>query len=286
MKIAVIGGAGRMGKLLSKYFIDRGFEVLISDIRQAEAELFADSIGAMFAENNVAAVESAETIVLSTPINVMPYVLDEISQRIKPSTTLVEISSVKSGIMPKLRRIAGKGVCVISLHPLFGPGAQSFKGGRAALIPVEESSRELVRAKNLFPDLELIIVDSEEHDKVMALTLSLTHFVNIIFASTIIEEDINLLKRLGGTTFTLQLVISEGVMSEDPAFYAHLQADNPYTIRFLEKFFDRARMMKDLIDKKDLDSFKRICIDIRENLAKDEKFSSAYERMYKALNAL
>ncbi len=286
MKVAVIGGAGRMGRWFVKYFLDRGYEVIVSDIRHDEARIFAESVRAEFVEDNVEAAKSAEIIVLSTPIEATPNILEEIALKLDPSVTVLEICSIKCHVIPVLRRIAGQGILTLSLHPLFGPGVEKIRDEKVALVPICNVVSELKIAKNLFPEMEIIVVDAEEHDKAMALTLSLPHFLNMVFASTIMDEDINALKKLGGTTFRLQLVISEGVMSEDPSLYASIQMSNPYTIQFLEKFKSRADMLKGYVTKKDLEGFIKICADIRESLSKDKDFPNAYKRMYEVLKAL
>ena len=286
MKVTVIGGAGRMGRWLVNYFVKKGYNVTVSDIRYEEAKAVAQSTGARLVQNNIEAVKDAEIIVLSTPIDVTPNVLKEISFEIQSSSAIVEISSLKSQVFPDLEKLAARGVRTLSLHPLFGPGVTKITGEKIALVPVSDPSAEFKLAKTIFPKAELIVVDAEEHDKAMALALSLPHFVNIVFASVIGQEDINVLKKLGGTTFALQLVISEGVLSEDPSLYASIQMDNKFTAKILDRFLSNAGTFKRYITEKNSRGFLQFYADARTSLMKDSDFGNAYEKMYKALEAL
>jgi len=286
LKVAVIGGAGRMGRWFVRHFVNQGEEVAISDIIRSEAESVAMSTGAKVAEHNLEAVEDADLVVVSTPIEVTPKVLEEICSALRPSATIMEISSLKSKVVPVLERIAKRGVKAVSVHPLFGPGVQRLAGERVALIPVSDPTSELRLGRNLFPEAEIVVVDVEEHDRAMALTLSLPHFLNVAFASVVGEEDLNVLKKLGGTTFALQLVLAEAVMTEDPDLYASIQMGNLYTVECLERFLQRAGILRDHVAEKDVRSFSRFYADIRSWISKDRDFGVAYERMYRALEAL
>jgi len=240
LKVAVIGGAGRMGRWFARYFHNQGHEVILSDVRQEELKAASKSTGAKIAEDNSEAVKNADLIVVSTPIDVTPKVLKETAPELKRSAAVMEISSLKFQVIPVLEKLAKQDVRTLSIHPLFGPGVQNLTEEKIALIPVSDPASELRLASNLFPGVEMIVVDAEEHDRTMALTLSLPHFLNIVFASVISEEDINVLKKLGGTTFTLQLVLSESVMTEDPELYASIQMTNAFTTKYLKKFLSRA----------------------------------------------
>lgn len=286
MRIAIIGGAGRMGEWFARYFLKQGHEVIISDVRSDKAKIVANSLGARLASNNIEATRISDLLFISTPIDVVPKVLSEISLALRDSMIIAEISSLKSKVLPVLKRIAEKRVRILSIHPLFGPGLQEIVGEKIALIPVHEQTTEEKLASDLFPEAKIIAVECEKHDRVMAITLALTHFINIVFALVVGEEDLQTLKQLSGTTFTLQLAISEGVMTEDPLLYALIQIDNEYTLNYLESFMLKANVLKEIIGKKDFDGFIEFYKVARDLLSRDEEFPTAYERIYRALKAL
>lgn len=286
MKVAVIGGAGRMGKWLIRYFLAQGHEVTFSDVRHDEATAVAKSTGAKLADGNLEAAKDADLVILATPIEATPEALADLAPNLPRPSSIMEISSLKTQVVPVLVKVAKRGVTVLSIHPLFGPGVQQLMGEKIALVPVVDPASELKLAKSLFPEVEIIIVDAEEHDKAMALTLSLPHFLNIVFASVAGDEDLDVLKKLGGTTFKLQLVLSESVLSEDPSLYASIQMSNTYSAHFLDKLMTNALTLRDHVTTKDLKSFLQLYRDVQALLSRDEDFATAYERMYRALGAL
>jgi len=272
-----------MGRWLVRHFLRQGHNVRISDIKTEETKAFAESVGASFSEDNSEAVEDADLTVVSTPITATPQVLREIAPSVKEDSIVAEISSLKSGVVPVLLGMAETHIKPLSIHPLFGPGVKKLEEEKIALIPVVDASSEVESASRFFPGAEVVVVEAEEHDRAMALTLSLPHFLNILFASVISEENLVFLKKLGGTTFTLQLTLSESVMTESPELYASIQMNDEYTVRYLDRFLSKAENVRDWIAKKDTKSFTEFYSSAQTSLSKDEDFSKSYERMYRAL---
>lgn len=283
MNVAVIGAAGRMGRWLVRHFLRQGHDLTISDVRTREAMALAQSVRVRLAKENSEAVEDADLTVVSTPIMVTSCVLREIAPHAKGDSIVAEISSLKSQSVPALLELADLGIKPLSIHPLFGPGAKGLEEEKIALIPLVDASYEGELVSRFFPGVEVIVVDAEEHDRAMALTLSLPHFVNIIFASTMSGEDLSVLKKLGGPTFTLLLTLSEGVMIEDSGLYASIQMNNEYTIRYLDKFLSKGEIVKGWISDKDEKRFTEFYSSVQSLLSKDEDLSKSYERMYRAL---
>ena len=286
MRVAIIGGAGRMGRWLIEHFLNQGHTITISDANEEEARRVAESKGVKLAADNIEASRDADLIVISTPIEVTPTVIREVMPEAKRGSTIMEISSLKSGVIQALKEASEAGVRALSIHPLFGPGVKRLAGERIALIPIKDGEAEAEEAGKLFPEAEIIIVGAEEHDRAMALTLAIPHILNIAFSSLVGEEDIRSLKRLGGTTFKLQLVLGEGVMAGDPHLYASIQMGNKYTVDSLDRLISRLEDMRRWIVHGDRESFIEFYRSVYSAISKDEDFQRAYERMYRALEAL
>jgi len=283
MNVTVIGGGGRMGRWLVRHFLSQGHNIRISDVKTEEAVAFAESVGASFSGHNPEAVEDADLTLVSTPITVVPQVLREIAPSVKEDSIVAEISSLKSHVVPVLLEMAETHTNTLSIHPLFGPGVKKLEEEKIALIPVVDPASEVESVTRFFPGVEVVVVGAEEHDRAMALTLSLPHFLNILFASVMSEEDLVFLKKLGGTTFALQLTLSESVMTENPELYASIQMNDEYTVRYLDRFLSKAENVRDWIARKDAKSFTEFYRSAQTSLSRDEDFSKSYERMYKAL---
>ncbi|RJS84847.1 prephenate dehydrogenase/arogenate dehydrogenase family protein [Candidatus Bathyarchaeota archaeon] len=285
MKVAVIG-VGRMGRWFTRYFIQHGHEVSISDVNEEAAKRFAETLRISFSHSNSEAASSSDLVMICTPIKAVPIVVEEILDHVSSSTYIAEISSVKSPVMPSLKKAASSGRLILSLHPLFGPGAEVSAREKMLLTPVSDADSEADFAEKLFPRMEIIPVDFERHDYVMSLTLSLTYYANIALASVLARENIEELRRLGGTTFTIQLMLSESIMTEDPSLCTSIQMSNPYAVQHIERFLSEASKLLNYIRGEDEEKFRDFFVKVHSTLAKSEDITRSYKDMYKALKVI
>jgi len=286
LRVAIIGGAGRMGRLFARYFIQRGDEVVISDVNWEEAVRFAGSLNAEAVQSNSEAAGSSELIVICTPVMDVPKVVDEIIHDLSESAIVMEISSIKSPVISAMRMVAEAGGRPLSIHPLFGPGAGDPSGERMALIPISDEKYEVELARSIFPNASIIPVDLERHDRIMAFALSLTHLINVVFASMIAEENIAELKRIGGKTFRMQLLLCESVMMESPDLSAAIQMNNPFAIEYLERFASKYDRLLKYIRGKRKGEFIKFHHEVYSALSRHEDLSDSYRAMYRALRAI
>jgi len=286
VKIAIIGGAGRMGRWFTRYFASQGHNIIISGVKLDKLKAFAEEAGVDFAENNAKAVKDADLAMISVPIPATAKVIREIAPYMRKGAVIAEIASLKFGITEALVEAARLGVVPLSLHPLFGPGAQKLKGNKIIVVSVTNTKAEIKLAKELFQEAEIIVANADEHDRLMALTISLPYFMNIAFASVLSEEDISMLKKFGGTTFTFQLTLTESVMNEDPTLHASIQTHGKYALKYVDALLSKAEILRKMISEKNQKDFIDFYNEAQSLLSKDTAFSKAYERVYKALEAL
>ena len=286
MRVAVIGGAGQMGQWLVKYLKKQGHKLVISDIHKEKASVVSKTLGVHLVEDNREAVRDVDLVIISVPVESIQKVISEVAVRMKAGSVLMEVASIKGPIIESLKALLEYDVHPLSVHPLFGPGAEKLENLKIAMIPVVDPKFEEVFIRDLFPEAEIIVVEADKHDKTMAVVLSLPYFMNLIFASTIADEDINFLKRLSGTTFTLQFLITEGLLSQDPQLHASIHFNNPKAEFYLRRFLEQTEALASALLKKDEDSFRGIYDAARFSLRRDEEFSKAYKRMYALLESL
>jgi prephenate dehydrogenase len=283
-KVAVIGGAGRMGLWFTEYFKSNGFQTIVFDIRKDEAKKIAEKTGASFAPDNKTAVEESDLVILCTPLKHTPQVIHKIAPLMKKGSILAEISSMKSKTVEALRKASEHGIKPLSIHPMFGPSIESLQGTTIVLVPVKNLDFEEKISKTLFSEAKIIIADPNEHDKSMAAVLSLTYFINLTLGSALLNENIIKLKALAGTSFTLQLTLVESIINEEPELITALLFENDLTLNYIEKFRSELTKLETLIEeKKNIhDTLKKL----REHFKKDPDFSSADKRRYEAYKIL
>lgn len=285
MKVAVIGGAGRMGSWFVEYFASRGHSVTLTDTEADAALKVADASGAERADSIPEAVHDTDCTLICVPIEDMGPVILEAASVMRAGSVLMEISSVKHPTFAPMRTAADMGFRPLSLHPMFGPSAEGLIDKTMVVVPVVDGEEEEALAKSLFGDAAVIVVDHEEHDRAMAIVLSLTYFMNMALAGILRDEDLQKLKRLAGTTFTVQLAVAEGIMAEDPGLFASLLIENPYTVEYLERYISQASEIKSIISR-DPGGFEELHESFVESVEKDPDFRCADMRRYRAFMAL
>ena len=78
MKIAIIGGSGKMGRWFADFLVKEGREVIISGRNQRKLLEAKQQLGNVEVATNVEAVKRAEVIVISTPIDGFEDVIKQI----------------------------------------------------------------------------------------------------------------------------------------------------------------------------------------------------------------
>ncbi len=253
MKVAVIGSSGGMGKFLVKYFLSQGCTVTGSDLRRSGTRHRSFS----FSGSNLAAVKGADVVVIATPAGATVAAAGEVAPGLREGAVVVEIASVKAKVLRQVRRrLAESGATLLSLHPLFGPSMDVYKGMKVCVIETDGGSEAL--ARRLFPQAELIPMGEEEHDRKMALILSLTHLLNIAYAGTIRRYmGPAEFRRLQTPTSGVQLTLAEGILSQSPALYSYIQTENPYSAESARALVEELGGLLGLIEKGDRKAFEK-----------------------------
>jgi prephenate dehydrogenase len=284
MRVAVIGGAGRMGTWLLNHFSNQGATLIASDPNVSELKELATELDIELTVDNTEAVSDVDFVIISVPIGLIDAVVREVVPSMKENAVLCEISSIKTGALNTFRSVSDYPIRTLSIHPLFGQGAQTLRK-RIALIPITSEEEELGIVKSLFPESEIIVVDAEEHDRTMALTISLPYFVNLIVASVLRDEDMSSLQRLGGTTFEVQLMLTASVMSNSCALHLDMHKENEYVFDILKKFEDRIRIGLASLSE-EIDDFGEFYSRVKDALGRSVNLTEKYEEMYHVLGLL
>jgi len=285
LRVAVIGGAGRMGAWFVRYFAERGLTTIVNDINVHSAKSLATSTGAEFSSLSKEELRSLDLVLIAVPIEATADVVASVAPKLREGAVLVEISSIKSPVMRVMEKALEEGIVPLSLHPLFGPNTGSLESERIALVPVADESRELDVAKRLLPEAEIIPCGAEEHDRAMAVVLSLTYFVNLAFSGALKDVDIELVKRLTGTTFTVQLALAESILGESPELVAPLMRSNPFVESYIDEFVSWSERIRDGVmgDGRD---FLSLFSSLAESMRRDSEFSLSNERRQRAYRAV
>jgi prephenate dehydrogenase len=283
MKVAIIGGTGRMGRWFARYFTANDYDVGIFARHRKEAEQFAETIGAKADGSMEDSCRGSKLVIVSVPISETSKVVEKIEPFLADDAVLMEIASIKGGVIDSLRGV--RKAIPLCVHPLFGPGASVKAANRYALIPVRDKTREKRAFKQFFPKSESIIISAEEHDAAMAKVLSLTHLMNALFLKTL-SDGMSDLSKLSGTTFRIQLALAMGIMHDEPTQLASLQVRNSHFKGVLEELLRNAQEWQGLIIKGKQKELSAEYDKIKRAIEKESSYRSSYEKMYAMFRSL
>ncbi len=207
MRIAIIGN-GAMGKWFARYF------------RKHKVKLYGrkDSLGD---------IPSYDMIILAVSLDQMGNVTKKLRKIVKPEQLVWEIASVKSHFIKEFRRLACRKV---SVHPMFGPGAQSIKNQNVILVTDVGNKKDQQEVLKLFKGSRILKQTAGKHDEAMAYVLCLPYIVNFAFEN-LAESRYD---KYSGPTFRKQKEIASDILE-----YEKLAKDiirfNPYSKKIRHK---------------------------------------------------
>jgi chorismate mutase/prephenate dehydrogenase len=219
----VIGGRGKMGGWFADFLASQGFRVAIADPAGGVA-------GFDYIADWPHDALDYDVIVLATPLSATSEALQSLAQR-APRGLIFDLGSLKTPLRAGLAALVSAGCRVTSLHPMFGPDTELLSDRHVIFIDLGDA-RALQEAQELFaPTMaERVVMDLDEHDRLIAYVLGLSHALNIAFFTALAGsgEAAPRLARLSSTTFDSQLDVASRVAAESPDLYFEIQSLNEY----------------------------------------------------------
>lgn len=222
MKQVSIIGYGRFGQTLYRLLKD-DFTVILHDKNDPE---------------DLEKVYASDAVFFAVPISEFEEVIASHKQYFRPGQVLLDVLAVKlypAKIFEK--HLAGSKTQAILTHPMFGPDSTSngFGGQPIVMNQFMADDKTYVFWKQYFTDKELPVVEMtpEEHDKMSANSIGLTHFLGRLleqykFAGTPIDT-------LGAKKL---LEIEKQVCNDSWQLFSDLQHYNPHTKKMRLKLGD------------------------------------------------
>jgi chorismate mutase/prephenate dehydrogenase len=251
----VIGGAGKMGGWFVQFLVSQGFAVQVADPAGA-----APGIPVVADWHTLPGLNDFDFIVVATPLGASGGILNELALR-RPQGVVFDLGSLKSPLRGGLNALKAAGVKVTSLHPMFGPDTELLSNRHVIFIDMG-SPEALAAARGLFaPTMaEQVVMGLEEHDRLIAYVLGLSHALNIAFFTALAEsgEAAPRLARLSSTTFDAQLDVAGAVAEESPELYFEIQALNDYGAESLQALSSAVERLRTAVLTRDFSTFRSL----------------------------
>lgn len=257
----VIGGAGKMGAWFADFLDAQDYAVDIVD-PGAAPESSAYPCHAELTAENVA----VDLIVVATPLAVCEPTLRALA-RLGTRALVIDIASLKTPLLAALAEADAAGLRLCSVHPMYGPGVTLLAGRHILLMQVGAQADALADARALFvaTSAELVELPLENHDRLVAYVLGLSHWLNLGFVRALSNSgaDAPQLARLSSTTFDRQLSVSRQVNRENPALYFEIQSLNQYRELAWDGLARATSELRRVVEQGDAAAFAAIMADNR-----------------------
>jgi chorismate mutase / prephenate dehydrogenase len=245
-RVLIIGGAGKMGAWFAHFLTSQGFAVEVGDPSAASVPFprIAD-----WRDNSL----DYDLIVVATPMKVAGEVLTELAAR-RPRGVVVDIGSLKSPLRAGLERLAAAGCKVTSIHPMFGPDTRLLSGRHVVFcdvgVPEATQAARALFASTMAEQIEMSV---DDHDRLMAYVLGLSHALNLAFFTALAAsgELVPRLQRLSSTTFDAQLTVATLVARDNPYLYFDIQTLNDYGTASLQALRAATERIERLVQSRD-----------------------------------
>jgi prephenate dehydrogenase len=169
-------GFGRFGRLMARHLAADGV-VRVWDPAAADQEVLA--AGARPAD--LATAAQSDVVVPAVPISRFQEVLAQVRPHLRTGSLVADVCSVKEQPVGWMLETLPAGVDILGTHPMFGPdsAADSLKGRKIVLCPVRVSAERCAKIKSFLEAKGLAVIETSpaEHDRQIATSLALTHFI-------------------------------------------------------------------------------------------------------------
>lgn len=223
-------GFGRFGRLTASY-LSKDFEVSVASRSATPAQV--ERCGAVQA--SLEAVCRQKIVIICVPISAMEALLKKIAPMMSASSIVMDVCSVKVYPVQWMEALLPPEVSYLPTHPMFGPDSatDTLTGKKIVLCKgrIGQAPYEKIKHYLLKKGLDLVEATAEAHDRKIAVSLGLTHFIGRAlaeFGAVPLDIDTEGYQRL--------LHILEVVENDTWQLFMDMHAYNPYAEEIRHQF--------------------------------------------------
>ncbi len=216
-------GYGRFGKLTVENLAP-DFKVVVHTRNTNKSKDIAAAGGRLV---SLAEACTQKIVILCVPISATQATLKKIAPLLQPGTIVADVCSVKTYPAQWMLELLPDSVEILATHPMFGPdsAADSVAGYKIVLCPQRIATQRYQKIKSWLEKKGLVLIETTpaDHDRKIAVSLALTHFIGrslAEFGAMPLDIDTEGYKRL--------LHILEVVNNDTWQLFEDMNQYNPY----------------------------------------------------------
>ncbi len=192
----------------------------------------------------------ADVIFILTPISMFESACLEIKDILKPNALVIDCCSVKMYPANIMLTVFAKQYSLIATHPLFGPDSVKKNGGlkdhKMVVCPIRCDDNKLNELTSMFKKMGLHVLTTtpEDHDKQMASSQGLVHFIGRGLAALEMQQ-----QELATPDFQALLNINKMVVNDTWQLFIDMHKYNPFTKEMREKLIQQLSKINDEVNR-------------------------------------
>lgn len=273
MKICIVGGAGKMGRVFAKIFSKHG-DVYILDV-SPERFRVAEEISARLC--SLDELSDMDIVIISVPIERTSEVIREVAPRMKKGSLLADLTSLKEFPVSEMLKFSSEDVSVIGMHPLFGPFTP-VKHQTVIITPGRDPHGYLSLLEEILHEegARIIIMSPEEHDRLMAVVQCLSHFSLVSFGLALRKLGFKPSHQILPPVYSILFDMVGRILHQNPEMYGEIQK-NPYASEVRRAFLESVMELKEAAERSE---FSRV---MRESASHFEDTAASFFRSEKLI---
>lgn len=212
-RITLVGGRGMMAQFFRQRFLAAGHEVrLLGRQDWPQAQELLDDI---------------DLALVCVPIDRTLEIIRQTAGYLSPKATLADITSIKGPMLETM--LAAHSGPVVGLHPMFGPGVESFLSQKVVICPGRDRPAWQWLVELMARDGgDLVESPPDEHDQMMVTVQAIRHFATFGLGVFLAQDGIEVGRslELSSPIYRLGIDMVSRLFGQDAELYADIMLAN------------------------------------------------------------
>jgi len=242
IKSVGIIGFGRFGQLTAKV-LKKHFKVFVTDCVNKQNE--SKDIGVCFKSFKECAKQ--DVVILCVPISDFEEIVKQIVPFLKDGCLVIDVCSVKEKPVKIMEKYIPKTCDCLGTHPLFGPDTtkNGLKDKKIVICLVKLNNHSKTKFSGFLHKLGLKIIETTpgEHDKQMAKSLALIHFLGRGLEKISVQD-----VEMATPTHDMFVELVNIVQNDSEQLFVDMQQHNRFTCHVRKKLIKELSRMDGELD--------------------------------------